>query len=235
MYSNNKQIRDVADVAARIMAGLPPLEEKLHPNQQKIDVHEPEKDELTADDFKKLRAGKKPDVKKEEVEQIDELSTSTLKSYISGAQKDRASQSDSKNSGDRGEANYAKKQIVKRTLGIVDAKSRLNKEEVEQMDELSVETMKSAKEKLANKAYDAHMDDNKMAARNLAHRALKVGSKIKFKERSSQMTKEEYTFAEYLNAALEHYNDEEAVNVANEAYNKQDISLFIKESQQPEA
>ena len=68
MFGDNKQIRDVADVAARIMAGLPPLQEKLHPNQQKIDVHEPEKDELTADDFKKLRAGKKPDVKKEEVE-----------------------------------------------------------------------------------------------------------------------------------------------------------------------
>jgi hypothetical protein len=32
---------------------------KLHPNQQKLDVHEPEKDELTADDFKKLRAMKK--------------------------------------------------------------------------------------------------------------------------------------------------------------------------------
>ena len=30
-----------------------------HPNQQNIDVHEPEKDEITADDFKKLRAMKK--------------------------------------------------------------------------------------------------------------------------------------------------------------------------------
>jgi hypothetical protein len=65
MYSDNKKIRDVADVAARIMMG----EKALHPNQQKLDVHEPEKDELTADDFKKLRAGKKaPEVKKEEVE-----------------------------------------------------------------------------------------------------------------------------------------------------------------------
>ena len=64
MYSNNKEIRDVADVAARIMAGLPPLQEKLHPNQQKIDVHEPEKDKITAHDFKKLRAMKKtPDGK----------------------------------------------------------------------------------------------------------------------------------------------------------------------------
>jgi hypothetical protein len=67
MNSDNKQIRDVADVAARIMAGLP-VTEKLHPNQQVLDVHEPEKDELTADDFKKLRA--KKEVKKEEVEQM---------------------------------------------------------------------------------------------------------------------------------------------------------------------
>ena len=73
MYSNNKLIRDVADIAAQIMSGQQKVDEKLHPNQQKLDVHEPEKDELTADDFKKLRAGKKPDeVKKEEVEQIDE-------------------------------------------------------------------------------------------------------------------------------------------------------------------
>jgi hypothetical protein len=82
MYSDNKQIRDVADVAARIMAGLPPLEEKLHPNQQKLDVHEPEKDELTSDDFKKLRAGKKPDVKKEEVEQQDEAMSHQAKTTM---------------------------------------------------------------------------------------------------------------------------------------------------------
>jgi hypothetical protein len=70
MYSDNKQIRDVADVAAKIMYGQQPVTEKLHPNQQQLDVHEPEKDELTADDFKKLRAKKA--VKKEEVEQQDE-------------------------------------------------------------------------------------------------------------------------------------------------------------------
>ena len=63
----DKVTQSVADAAAKIM-----MAEKLHPNQQKLDVHEPEKDELTADDFKKLRAGKKPDMKKEEVEEIDE-------------------------------------------------------------------------------------------------------------------------------------------------------------------
>jgi hypothetical protein len=65
MYSNNKLIRDVADIAAQIMSGQQPVTEKLHPNQQKLDVHEPEKDELTADDFKKLR-GKK-ELNKEDV------------------------------------------------------------------------------------------------------------------------------------------------------------------------
>lgn len=68
MTTTNEKLRNVAEIAAKIMIG-----EKLHPNQQKLDVHEPEKDELTADDFKKLRAGKKaPEVKKEEVEQIEE-------------------------------------------------------------------------------------------------------------------------------------------------------------------
>ena len=62
-----KELGGVADAVSKVM------NEKLHPNQQKLDVHEPEKDELTSDDFKKLRAGKKaPEVKKEEVEQIQE-------------------------------------------------------------------------------------------------------------------------------------------------------------------
>ena len=50
---NLKSLQGVADTVSKIM------NEKLHPNQQKLDVHEPEKDKLTADDFKKLRAGKK--------------------------------------------------------------------------------------------------------------------------------------------------------------------------------
>jgi len=71
----DKVTQSVADAAAKIM-----MAEKLHPNQQKLDVHEPEKDKLTADDFKKLRAGKKPDMKKEEVESIDEVKMADLPS-----------------------------------------------------------------------------------------------------------------------------------------------------------
>ena len=46
-------------------------EKQLHPNQQVLDVHEPEKDELTAKDFEMLRKGKKAKTVKEE-EQVEE-------------------------------------------------------------------------------------------------------------------------------------------------------------------
>ena len=62
MEFKDKINQSVAAAVAKIMG------EALHPNQQKLDVHEPEKDELTAADFKKLRSGKKPDMKKEEIE-----------------------------------------------------------------------------------------------------------------------------------------------------------------------
>lgn len=123
MYSNNKQIRDVADVAARIMFGQQPVTEKLHPNQQKLDVHEPEKDELTADDFKKLRAGKKADVKKEEVEQIDELSKDTLNSYVKKSFSDKEKD---------------KLNTPERQKGLRKATSRLYKEDEETLDEVKM-------------------------------------------------------------------------------------------------
>ena len=46
-------------------------EKQLHPNQQVLDVHEPEKDKLTAKDFEMLRKGKKAKTVKEE-EEIEE-------------------------------------------------------------------------------------------------------------------------------------------------------------------
>lgn len=45
----------------------------LHPNQQKLDVHEPQKDKLTAKDFAMLRAGKKSmkeDITEEDLELV---------------------------------------------------------------------------------------------------------------------------------------------------------------------
>ena len=147
MYSDNKQIRDVADVAARIMAGLPPLEEKLHPNQQKLDVHEPEKDELTADDFKKLRA--KKEVKKEEVETIDEEDAYHKDRYAvknGKAVKDNPSHMGSPNYKDQPHHVYA-------TSAENALKNHTKKEEVEQVDEVKMADLPSTK--VQGRAYGA--------------------------------------------------------------------------------
>ena len=139
MYSDTNTTRSVADAVMKVM------NEKLHPNQQKLDVHEPEKDELTADDFKKLRA--KKEVKKEEVEQIDELSKETLGSYANKATKDASTSSSASanwaHTSDKARnprvkaaaAKYSDEEEArkqKRLTGVGKAVSRLTKEEEEQ-------------------------------------------------------------------------------------------------------
>ena len=147
-----KELGGVADAVTKIMMG----EKALHPNQQKLDVHEPEKDELTADDFKKLRAGKKAkEVKKEEVEQIEELKKSTLGSYVKKASKDIADRSFDHGEDEHrqygmgddaerdAEVERNEKKIATRQQGINRAATKLSKEEVEQIDELSNKTLYS--------------------------------------------------------------------------------------------
>jgi hypothetical protein len=166
---NLKKHDNVADAVQEVLEG------KLHPNQQKLDVHEPEKDELTADDFKKLRA-KKDEVKKEEVkdeyarkvdkylkkkhnkeevEQIDELSTGTLNSYVNKARNQvRASPGAQPNS----DHLPTDPKIANRARGAVKADNRLNgfgpvkKEEVEQIDELKKSTLASYAKKATDDA-----------------------------------------------------------------------------------
>ena len=89
MEFENKKLRDVADIAARIMSGQQPVTEKLHPNQQKLDVHEPEKDELTSDDFKKLRA--KKEMKNEETveEGLKDMAKKAVKVLTGGSDEDQ--------------------------------------------------------------------------------------------------------------------------------------------------
>jgi hypothetical protein len=78
MNSDNKQIRDVADVAARIMAGLPAIAEELKGGQVKLDKNHNNK--IDAQDFKILKGQKKTEVKAEEVEAIDEVKMADLPS-----------------------------------------------------------------------------------------------------------------------------------------------------------
>ena len=79
--------------------------------------------------------------------------------------------------------------------------------------------------------------------RNAHAKAIKTGTlsdRWKKQEKLPQFAKEEveqkeYTFAEYLDAARAKYVDEDAVLVANEAFKNKDITLFIDQSQSPEA
>lgn len=59
-------------------------------------------------------------------------------------------------------------------------------EDVEQIDELSVQTMRSAEQKLKHKADDERMDDNKAGMRHYLGRAVKVGAKASAKERAER-------------------------------------------------
>lgn len=137
------------------------------------------KPEQETDDDKKK-------TKNEEVEQIDEISVQTMKS---AKDKLAAKAYDARMYDNKFAARHYANRALNMGNKIKKKERETTNEEVEQIDELSVQTMKSAKEKLANKAYDAHMDDNKYAARHYAGRALNVGDKIKKKER--QVAKEE--------------------------------------------
>ena len=153
MYSDNKQIRDVADAAAKIMYGQQPVTEKLHSNQQVLDVHEPEKDELTADDFKKLRA--KKEVKKEEVEAIDEDKYDRmLSSMLKGKSGERLlkKHSDEVKKTKDIESGKTLNKLVKKNPGVLKTHSAAVKrdkkiygEEVEELDEVKMADLPSTK------------------------------------------------------------------------------------------
>jgi len=131
---------------------------------------------------------------KEEVEQLDELSPGTLKSYIKGAKANKKFEADTQNTAMRKDdhmmASDAAEKVAKRKEGIKTAKAKLNAEEVEQIDELSLDTLKSAAQKNADKAYEYHMDDNKHWARKSASRALNLKAKIARKERQMKANEE---------------------------------------------
>ena len=143
--------------------------EALKGNQHKIDKNKNGK--VDGHDFKLLR--------KEETEQIDELSTDKLKAYKSAAQADRSEYHDSKSSGDKDEAEYAKKKIMKRSSGIADANKRLNKEEVE-LDEARVNGREYASQGVMHPDH-AKMDIHKASNQEVDFYASKTGDKMQGK------------------------------------------------------
>lgn len=144
-----------------------------HPNQQRIDVHEPEKDEITADDFKKLRA-----MKKTKDGKVHNCATHVEHAVL------------------------GKGVTVSEQHAEPDANGDIEWYTVQ----FENSTQKVLTKDLTITMSEAHVHEEK-----------------------------EYTFADYLNAARAQYGDDEAVKIANEAFKTQDITLFTKQSQSPEA
>ena len=318
MKSISQKLQD--DIRAIMEAGL-------HPNQQKIDVHEPEKDKITAHDFKKLRTMKKtPDGKvhncathvehvvlgkgttvsedhaepdaegniewytvqfehstqkvltkdltitmseahmhESEEEQIQELAGKAAQQAAIAISLIKAGKKDGKMPKPMKEEEEKKKvvspfdyknytsQVPKKpgeltghdskkiSTGTVYTKKPVK--EGTQIDELSKKTLGSYVRKnvrhQADLAYnhgedpdDYQTDPNNQRTGQNRETGLVKAVKRLTKEEADQ---HEYTFADYLEAARAQYVDEDAVLVANEAFKNKDITLFIDQSQSPEA
>lgn len=127
------------------------VDEELKGNQHKIDKNKNGK--IDAHDFKLLR--------KEDAEQIDELNKDTLTSYQDKADADIMRKhrvlGPQIKAGDAKAANKTAGTIQKRMTGIDRAVDRLNKEEVDQIDELS-SGLKSRYKQAASRSMDQAQD-----------------------------------------------------------------------------
>ena len=146
--------------------------------------------------------GKAHDKMKEEVEQIDELKKSTLGSYVKGAARDmsasrkiatdfehreKRSKKPSMKAAASSLSDKFNRYARKRNAGIGKAVERLTKEEVEQIDELSLGTLQSARKK----ASDAWKTAWKNYDDKTATKRLKLTRKLNSRLAGSKTTSEE--------------------------------------------
>lgn len=202
------KFKDLEKAVLAVMLGqkeeqLDEAKKPLHPNQQKLDVHEPEKDELTAKDFEMLRKGKKvneaemKDMEDDEEEDDDEDEDEDKKKEMKEArfQKGEDIGKPGKNFAKIAKAageKYGSKEAGQRVAGAV-LKKVLAKEETE------AEAVDEADETV------------------IVHNAFEYE------------IKESYTFGDYLSTAKKLVGEEAAIELANKAFKDQDTSIFVEE------
>jgi hypothetical protein len=241
MFTNSKFVsQDLQDAIKKVMSGGSVEEAKvIHPNQQRIDVHEPEKDEITADDFKKLRGMKKEKPMKEEEEQQDEAMHAMKKKHNMQELSGKAAQ-------------QAAVAISLIKAGKKDGKMpKPMKEDAEELDELKKSTVGSYIQKKFQKmsGEPASKNPNEIFAKKdakgikgagLRMSGIKATQKesIDFLDDADEVTvlkpldieiQESYSFGDYLTAAKDIVGEEAAIDLANYAFNKQDIALFVEQ------
>jgi len=244
--------QDLQDAIKKVM------EANLHPNQQKIDVHEPEKDKITAHDFKKLRAMKKDQhgkITKEDTDsQIQELAGKAAQqaaiaiSLIKAGKKDGKMPKPMKEDSEQVEEEEKKKPVSPFDYKNYKSQIPTKPGETAGFDSKKISTgtvysRKPVKEESHQSKTTMKHIPNPSPALKKAAKDIKPGvagyrdriAMLKAGGVKEEVEQEEYTFADYLEAARAQYVDEDAVLVANEAFKNKDITLFSDQSQSPEA
>lgn len=137
---------------------------------------------------------------KEEVEELDELSSATLTNYVAKA------------SNAKGHRNLPTKKVDNRYIGVKKASDRLNKEEAEQLDELSPKTLSSYAKKAVNQTFSkgvaggmglasSNKEDEASGHRQVNKAAKRMAGAQKA---ISKLTKEDI-----INRAIENYMPED--------------------------
>lgn len=196
----------------------------VHPNQQKIDVHEPEKDEITAKDFEMLRAGKKAKMKEET--EVEEAANPAQQAAVA--------------------ISLIKAGKKKGTM------PKPMKEELEELEELKKSTVGSYISKKFGKMSDEPASKNpneifaKKDVKGIQRAGLRMsGMKATQKESidySDDVDEtiyvhtpiefeiaENFVFGDYLTAAKNIIGEEKAIELANYAFKNQDTDIFVEE------
>jgi hypothetical protein len=235
-------MKDLEKAVISVMLGEKKV---LTAKQQQIDVHEPEKDELTAKDFEMLRAGKKAKPMKEE-EQVDEAR------FKKGEDVGKPGMNFAKIAKSAGKK-YGSKEAGQRVAGAV-LKKVLAKEEYTEEEIQLIETaieegwddmMKSVNARSGpqpsggsgvkhgtryggSKQVDTEDEVEEPKAARMKSGARMAGS---MKRRAKTNEETNHTFGEYLQAAKQKYGEEEAVKIANDAFNAKDTSIFSNDNE----
>lgn len=198
------------------MEAVDEAKKPLHPNQQKLDVHEPEKDELTAKDFEMLRAGKKAKMKEEVEDSLAEAEVHAL---------------------------HPDPDKPDHMVHITDVKhssdfhKRWDKEPAKSHKEFGYDSPIVKKSSPDFKHMTKHKMTYDQYSSLVKHHSLKenidqiedadetilVHTPVEFE------LNESYMFGDYLVAAKAIVGEEHAIELANYAFNKQDTSLFIEQ------
>lgn len=189
--------------AVKKVNGATPLGESSDAYGKSID--DIKKKNITSSDKDKLArlhamlsAEKKP--VKEEAEELDELSSATLSNYVAKA------------SNAKGHRNLPTKKVDNRYIGVKKASDRLNKEEAEQLDELSPKTLSSYAKKAVNQTFSkgvaggmglasSNKEDEASGHRQVNKAAKRMAGAQKA---ISKLTKEDI-----INRAIENYMPED--------------------------